>query len=299
MVSNRHLLFQGSIFRGELIYFQVYDMVFAVLEYPETNSKSTWINGHHPFPGKIIFWTNFHWVSTFRFFRQCLSQLVFKKLHTYIYTLQCPPRGGVWTLRGRLVAPLTIHLAPLGGSRYIHHSVFSWLFTLSLQFYHFSKVFVPKLYSQISLGNPPFFPHPEASTLAQRWIDLRSGFGSSSNRATGTEHLAPLGRVIFFAGKSGDGTDETKKSEAWIFWEDFLGCFLFFFVWFLCWKVFFVGGFLLGWILRKLDDGFKSFFLSSHLFGLLFFPMGWKYIKSLGGNCSIIFLLLTGFPGWY
>ncbi len=30
-----------------------------------------------------------------------------------------PPRGGVWTLRGCLVAPLTIHLAPLGGSRYI------------------------------------------------------------------------------------------------------------------------------------------------------------------------------------
>ncbi len=30
---------------------------------------------------------------------------------------QHPPRGGVWTLRDCLVAPLTIHLAPLGGSR--------------------------------------------------------------------------------------------------------------------------------------------------------------------------------------
>ncbi len=37
---------------------------------------------------------------------------------------QRPPRGGVWTLRGWLVAPLTIHLAPLGGSRY--HDVFRW-----------------------------------------------------------------------------------------------------------------------------------------------------------------------------
>ena len=35
-----------------------------------------------------------------------------------IYKYQHPPRGGVWTLRSCLVAPLTIHLAPLAGSRY-------------------------------------------------------------------------------------------------------------------------------------------------------------------------------------
>ena len=33
-------------------------------------------------------------------------------------TYQHPPRGGVWTLRGCLVAPFTIHLAPLGVSKY-------------------------------------------------------------------------------------------------------------------------------------------------------------------------------------
>ena len=48
--------------------------------------------------------------------RTLLSVYLFFQ-HPIIY--QHPPRGGVWTLRGRLVAPLTIHLAPLGGSRYI------------------------------------------------------------------------------------------------------------------------------------------------------------------------------------
>ena len=35
-----------------------------------------------------------------------------------IFTYQHPPRGGGWTLRDCLMAPFTINLAPLGGSRY-------------------------------------------------------------------------------------------------------------------------------------------------------------------------------------
>ena len=37
-----------------------------------------------------------------------------------IYVQQHPPMGGVFTLRGCLMAPFPIHLAPLGGSRYIY-----------------------------------------------------------------------------------------------------------------------------------------------------------------------------------
>ena len=37
---------------------------------------------------------------------------------------QHPPRGGVGTLRGCLMAPFTIHLAPLGGSRFV--CLFVW-----------------------------------------------------------------------------------------------------------------------------------------------------------------------------
>ena len=40
------------------------------------------------------------------------------KMSPLTFFYQHPPRGGVWTLRGCLVAPFTIHLAPLGGSRY-------------------------------------------------------------------------------------------------------------------------------------------------------------------------------------
>ena len=39
VVSNRHLLFQGSILRGELIYFQVYDMVTSQNTLPNRQPK--------------------------------------------------------------------------------------------------------------------------------------------------------------------------------------------------------------------------------------------------------------------
>ena len=44
------------------------------------------------------------------------------RFHKFPYwnsIFQHPPRGGVWTLRSCLVAPLTIHLAPLGGSSFV------------------------------------------------------------------------------------------------------------------------------------------------------------------------------------
>lgn len=100
---------------------------------------------------------------------------------------------------------------------------------------------------KFSLGFPPF-PRSEASTVAQRWIDLRSGFGAPSHCATGTEHLAPLGPGDFFyrrrrwPGKVVMERMKQKKSGAWIFWGIF---FVVFRVVFML-EGFFVGGFLLG-----------------------------------------------------
>ena len=284
MVSNRHLLFQGSILRGELIYFQVYDMVTSQNTLPNRQPKEArWGSSRQSL--QTVKHLNKRPSSLSRkdhllnqlplgvnipFFQTVSKSIGFQEV---VYLHIHPPRGGVWTLRGRLVAPITIHLAPLGGSRYAPFCFFM-VTHIVLTCYHFSKVFVPKLYSQISLGNLPFFPRPEASTLAQRWIDLRSGFGSSSHRATGTEHLAPLGRVIFFAGKSGDGTDETKKK-----WGlDFLGgCFGVFFVVFRV--VFMLEGFFCGGIFVGVNLE-ENWMVVSSLFSML--TLIWALIFSNG-----------------
>ena len=175
----------------------------------------------------------------------CLSQLVFKKLYTYIYTI----------------------------------CVFSCLLTLSMPFF---QVFVPKLYSQIFTGIPallpPFRGFDRCSTLnwptVWIWCSVAPRDGHGAPCATGTGDFFGRGRRL--AGKSGDGgTDETKKEWGLDFW----GCFLLFFVWFLCWKVFLWGDFCWGESWGKLDGGFKSLFSMFTLIWALIFSNGLKIHK--------------------
>ncbi len=68
---------------------------------------------------------------------------------------QHPPRCGVWTLRGCLVASLTILLAPLGVSRYINIVLIWWSqVLLDILKWVFPKIMVPPNHPFVHRGFP-------------------------------------------------------------------------------------------------------------------------------------------------
>lgn len=171
-------------------------------------------------------------------------------------------------------------------SLHIHHMCFFMLTHTVLPFF---PVFVPKLYSQIFTGIPPPSPVLRLRPLlnAELTYGLDLVLRRTARRARST--LRHWDGWFFLPGKVVMERMKPKKKCG----LDFLGCFLLFFVWFLCWKVFLWGDFCWGESWGKLDGGFKSVFLCSHLFGLLFFPMGWKYIKKvLVGTAASFFFSL-------
>ena len=145
--------------------------------------------------------------------------------------------------------------------------------------YHFSKVFVPKLYSQISLGNLPFFPRPEASTLAQRWIDLRSGFGSSSQPRDGHGAPCATGTGDFFCREKWwwNGWNQ-KKVRPGFFGRMFWGVFCCFSSGFYVGR-FFCGGIFVGVNLEENWMVVSSLFSMLTLIWALIFSNGLKMHK--------------------
>ena len=187
----------------------------------------------------------------------CLSQLVFKKLYTYINTT----------------------------------CVFSWLLTLS---FHFSKFFVPKLYFQIFTRLSPLPPSrgfDRCSTLnwptVWIWCSVAPRDGHGAPCATGTGDFFGRGRRL--AGKKWWWNGWNKKKGG----PGFFGvCFLLFFVLYLCWKVFLWVDFCWGKSWGKLDGGFKSFFYVHTYLGSYFFQWVENTQKVLVGTAASFFFSL-------
>ena len=101
----------------------------------------------------------FHWPQD-RIPMEWLSCMIFMYVGKCTNTYQHPPRGGVWTLRGCLMAPFTIHLAPLGGPRYIHFDF------LEEVLWFFSR------FQQINLTEIPKRSRFFVSILAELWSNF-------------------------------------------------------------------------------------------------------------------------------